>query len=352
MGIVKEKFSDACDREDISIYTLSNKNGMKVKISNYGGTVVSLLLHDKYGRVDDIVLGYDKLQSYIENEKFMGAIIGRHANRIENSRFELNGTEYILNSNEGNNHLHGGSKGFHRAVWDAKEASGEGRECLKFSYMSRDGEENYPGNLDVKVVYTLTDDNSLMMDYEAVSDKDTVVNLTNHAYFNLAGHSSGDILKHELRIYADSFTAINDEFMPTGEIMKVKGTPLDFTQMKPIGDDILSENIQLINGKGYDHNWILNGSEGALSKAAEVYEPTSGRRMEVYTTKPGMQFYSGNDIGEEQIGKGDVRYKKWSGFCLETQYFPNALKHSHFQSPILKAGQKYRHSTVYKFFSY
>ena len=345
LSIIKEKFI----HKNIDIYKMSNTNGMTVEITNFGGIVLSLYVPDRNGNFEDVVLGYDKLEPYFVNSRFFGAIIGRHANRIEDSSFEINGVKYELDKNEGKNHLHGGSKGFHKVVWDAEIVKDNNTDCLKLTYLSKDGEDNYPGNLKVTVTYTLTEDNSLRIDYSAVSDRDTVINLTNHAYFNLAGHESGDILNHELKIYADKFTPIDEESIPTGEIREVKGTPMDFTAMKPIGIGICSDYEQIIKGEGFDHNWVLNISGSKPEKAAELFEPLSGRFMEVYTTKPGIQFYSGNKIAHSEVGKDGVMYKNRSGLCLETQYFPNSLKHKHFPSPIFTAGMEYKHTTIYKF---
>lgn len=348
MSINKEKFIDREGFDNIYLYTLTNANGMMAKITNFGGIVVSLFVPDKDGKLDDVVLGYDELQSYLKNDYYLGCIIGRHANRIEDSRFEINSIEYNLVKNDGNNHLHGGNAGFHKVIWKEETVKNGSIEGLKLSYMSKDGEENYPGNMDVTVTYELNNDNSLVIDYYGVCDKDSVANLTNHSYFNLSGHESGDILEHQLMINADSFTPIDEYGIPTGEIREVTGTPMDFKEMKCIGTCIGMGDQQLINGKGYDHNWVLN-CKGISEKAAEVFDPVSGRRMEVYTTKPGIQFYSGNYLADSVKGKAGVQYKKRSGLCLETQYFPNGLKHKNFPSPILKAGCEYKHTTIYKF---
>jgi len=349
MAISSKLYGRTSGGEEVYIFELSNSNGMTVEIINYGGIIVSLNSPDRDGKIDDVVLGYDKLEDYENrNNAYFGAIIGRHANRIEGSVFELNGKEYRLNANEGKNHLHGGLKGFDKVVWNAEIIENSSGECLQLSYTSPDGEENYPGNLDTKVTYTLTNDNALKIEYSAVSDKDTVVNLTNHSYFNLSGHDKGDITEHLVMINADKFTAINEECLPTGEIREVKGTPMDFTALTTIEPGLSSGYEQIIFGKGYDHNFVLNVSEKDIEKAAEVYDDKSGRLMEVYTTKPGIQFYTGNFL-DNILGKGGARYGKRSGLCLETQYFPNAMKHKHFPSPILRAGQEYRHTTIYKF---
>lgn len=349
MSITKKFYGKTVEGQEASIYTLSNANGMVAEITNYGGTVVSLLVPDKNGNAVDVVLGYDSLRGYEKKGPYFGALIGRHANRIENSEFEINGAKYHVPKNEGENHLHGGLKGFDKVLWQGDVIKQGDRECLQLMYRSADGEEGYPGNLDVTVTYTLTEDNELRIDYFAVSDKDTVVNLTNHSYFNLSGHGAGDVLRHELNIHANQFTVIDDKGIPTGEIRNVKDTPMDFTAMIPIGPGLSSMDEQITYGKGYDHNWVLNVSGKAPEKAAELYDPDSGRVMEVYTTKPGVQFYSGNFLDGLEVCKEGVAYKQRAGLCLETQYFPNALKHKHFPSPILKAGQEYKHTTIYKF---
>lgn len=336
------------DGTEIYLYKLSNKNKMSVGIINYGGIIVSIEVPDRDGNIDDVNLGYDNLEQYLEIGQYFGAIIGRHGNRIENAEFDLNGITYRLAKNDGNNHLHGGKRGFDKVVWQAEPIEKDGVQALQLSYLSPDGEENYPGNLDVKVTYTLTDDNSLRIDYFVVSDKDTVVNLTNHAYFNLSGHGSGDILDHQIMINADRFTVINNECIPTGEIRDVSNTPMDLRTLKKVREGIESKDDQIACGNGYDHNWVLNVSGDKPEKAAEVFEPVSGRLMEVFTTKPGMQFYSGNAI-TRVTGKGGAVYDKRGALCLETQYYPNGTRHKHFPSPFLKAGEEYRHTTIYKF---
>ncbi len=346
MGITKNFFGNLVDGTEIHIFTLSNSKGAEVKIINYGGIVVSIVVPDRNGRFDDVVLGYDKLEGYLKNRAYFGAIIGRHANRIENAGFEINGAAYNVTKNEGENQLHGGLIGFDKVVWKAEIVTKEQDESLQLSYTSKDGEEGYPGNLDVKVTYTLTNDNSLKIDYYGISDKDTVVNLTNHSYFNLSGHKSGNILKHEIMINSDKFT-VNDRYsISTGEIRDVKGTPMDFTKITTVEEGIFTDYEQLVFGNGYDHNWVLKLTR---EKAAEVFDPASGRVMEVYTTKPGIQFYTGNYVDESEYCKEGAKYNKNSALCLETQYFPNALKHKHFPSPILKAGEEYNHTTIYKF---
>lgn len=342
----KRLFGKTPGGEEVWLYTLSNKNGMKAEIINYGGIVVSLYVPDRDGKLDDVVLGFDNLESYIKQSPFFGALVGRHANRIENACFELNGKKYNLLKNNGNNHLHGGAKGFDKVVWTVID---QGADTLKLFYRSADGEEGYPGNLDVTVTYTITDDNGLSIDYYAVSDADTVVNLTNHSYFNLSGHGNGDITEHRLKINADKFTVNNEECIPTGEIINVSGTPMDFREHKSIMPGLISGDRHIQCGGGYDHNFVLNVGGNKPEYAAELVDPASGRVMEVYTTKPGLQFYSGNKIKDGLIGKNGLRYGKWSGLCLETQFFPNAMKHKHFPSPILRAGEVYHQATIYKF---
>lgn len=349
MSVSREKFLEGYKNNDIFLYTISNNKGMEAQITNFGAIVVTLTVPDKNGKLDDVVLGYDNINAYFDNAPYLGAIIGRHANRIEGASFELNGVTYNLEKNESENHLHGGSKGFHKVIWKVDPNFKDGDSSITLTYRSEDGEQNYPGNLDVKVTYSITDDNSFHIDYYAISDKDTVINLTNHTYFNLSGKEKNDILDHEIKIYADKFTPIDQYGIPTGEIREVHGTPLDLTELTPINKDINSDDTQIVYGKGFDHNWVLNSNGDISQIAAEVYDKLSGRRMEVYTDKPGLQFYSGNMIKSSQIGKYDVHYKVRSGFCLETQFFPNAMKHKHFPSPILEAGKEYKYKTIYKF---
>ena len=337
------------DGKSVYLFTIKNSKGMVAKITNYGGTLVSLMVHDNKGEVGDIVLGYEKVEDYIKYDYFFGATVGRVANRIENSSFELNGTQYKLAKNEGENHLHGGIVGFDKVVWKEKQQVEESDECIEFSYLSIDREEGYPGNLNVRVKYTVTEDNELKIEYFAISDKDTIVNLTSHSYFNLTGQGSGDILKHKIMINSDKFTINNKLSIPTGEIAKVENTPMDFRKLTYIGENISSDYEQIVFGNGYDHNWIINNSGEKLNKAAEVYDEKSGRVMEVYTTKPGVQFYTGNFLKGLEPGKGGTTYCRRGGLCLETQYFPNAINNENFPSPILKANENYEHSTIYKF---
>ncbi len=348
MGISSKRSGRLLGGKEIIIYTLENEKGLKVEISSLGAAILALYVPDSSGICQDVALGFEQLESYYENKPFLGAVIGRHANRIGDAGFELNGIQYQLAKNDGSNHLHGGIKGFHKMVWEGQIVSGD-QEYLILRYLSKAGEENYPGNLAVEVTYSLTPDNGLRIDYSALSDEDTVINLTNHCYFNLSGHGSGDILQHEFLILADYFTPIDNNCLPIGEIAPVADTPLDFRRSKTIAVGLKSKEDQIIKGQGYDHNFVLNSKGDLQQKAAEVFDPVSGRKMEVYTTKPGMQFYSGNHLAGADTGKNGAVYSKWSGFCLETQYFPNAMKHKNFPSPILRKGQEYKHTTIYKF---
>lgn len=338
-------------KERVEIYTLTNHNNMSVRITNYGGIILSLTLPDKYGRIDDITLGYERLADYQQDTYYFGALIGRYANRIENAKFSLNNKTYNLAKNDGNNHLHGGHQGFNKVIWKPQLITDDIQTKLILKYYSQDGEENYPGNLQVQVTYSLTEDNELCIDYSAVTDQDTIVNLTNHAYFNLAGHKQRNILDHQLRICADYFTPINRGFTPTGEIYSVKNTAMDFRTLTTINTKLNNTDPQLVYGQGFDHNWMLNSdAQGKqLKKAAELLEPGSGRFMEVFTTKPGIQFYSGNFLKGPIRGKDNAVYYKHSGLCLETQYFPNSPNYNHFPSPFLKANESYNHTTIYKF---
>ena len=297
MRVQREELLNKIDGKTVYVYTLSNEN-TSIKITNYGGIILSLITPDKFGSKDDIVLGYDNFEDYKTTTTYFGAIIGRCANRIGKAEIEVDGIKYKLAQNDGNNHLHGGLKGFNRVVWDSEVLNDKDGEYLKLSYLSKDGEEEYPGNLEVTVEYKLTKENELIINYYGKCDKSTVLNLTNHSYFNLKGHASGDVLDHKVRIYAKNITAADSESIPTGEIRSVEGTPMDFSNLKCIGADIDKEYDQLINGNGYDHNWIIDDYTGELKKAAEVIEDNSGRVLEVFTTKPGVQFYTGNFLNE------------------------------------------------------
>jgi aldose 1-epimerase len=344
--IQKRSFGKSSDQKPVELYTLTNNRGVEVQIMTFGGAVVALKVPDRSGKIQDVVLGYDNLDGYLKNNPHFGGIIGRYGNRIAKGSFSLNGRQYSLARNNGENHLHGGIKGFDNVIWTAKEIRSSDAVGLSLSYVSRDGEEGYPGNLSVTVVYTLTESNELKIDYAATTDKDTIINLTNHSYFNLRG--GGSVLNHEVMISADRFTPVDAGLIPTGELRSVKGTPMDFTRPTAIGARIDQRDEQLILGKGYDHNWVLN-SKGELGLAARVFEKETGRVMEVYTTEPGIQFYTGNFLDGSIKGKEGKVYRQRYGFCLETQHFPDSPNKSNFPSTVLKPGQKYATTTVYKF---
>jgi aldose 1-epimerase len=322
---------------------------MQATITNYGGTVVSLLTPDRAGHMDDVVLGFDRLDGYLQPEPFFGAIIGRYGNRIGHAMFKLGDKEYRLAKNDGDNTLHGGTQGFDKRVWTALDLSKVGL-ALELKYTSKDGEEGFPGNLSVTVIYMLTETNELWIEYSAATDRTTVVNLTNHSYFNLAGQGNGEILKHQITINADRFTPVDAGLIPTGELQKVEGTPFDLRQATEIGAHINDDNEQLKLGKGYDHNFVLNRRSGdALTLAARVTEPGSGRVMEVLTSEPGVQFYTGNFLDGTLHGKGGKVYGRRYGLCLETQHFPDSPNKPAFPTTELKPGQKYTSTTVYRF---
>ncbi|MCL4296866.1 MAG: galactose mutarotase [Anaerolineae bacterium] len=333
----------------MDIFTLTNKNGLSTKITNYGGIVMSLHVPDKAGHLGDVVLGFDDVEEYLKPHPYFGALIGRYGNRIADGKFTLEGKDYILAQNDGPNSLHGGLKGFDKVIWDAKPLDTPDGSALELTYLSQDGEEGYPGNLLVKVIYTLTQDDALRIDYTATTDETTVINLTHHSYFNLVGAGNGDILDHDLLLNAAHFTPIDETLIPTGEIKPVAGTPFDFTRPAKIGLRINQDDQQLKFGLGYDHNWALNSADGVLALAARVSEPGSGRIMEVWTTEPGIQFYSGNFLDGSNTGKGGKVYQYRSGFCLETQHFPDSPNQPNFPSTTLKASQTYTSTTVYKF---
>jgi aldose 1-epimerase len=342
----KQSFGKTEDGQPVDLYILTNKNGLEAGITNYGGTVVWLKAPDRNGKRDDVVLGYDTVDGYATGKAYIGATVGRYANRIAHATFTLDGTTYTLAKNDGDNHLHGG---FSKRVWTAKDVSGTAGQALELTYLSKDGEEGFPGNLHVKVVYTLTDANELKIDYSATTDKDTVLNLTNHAYFNLAGQGNGDVLQQQIMIRADRFTPIDAVSIPTGELRSVKGTPFDFMNLTAIGARIDQDDQQLKLGKGYDHNWVLNKEKaGSLSLAAQAYDPHSGRLLEVWTTEPGIQLYTGNFL-DGIHGRDDKVYNRRDAFCLETQHFPDSPNHPNFPTTELKPGERFQSTTVYKF---
>jgi aldose 1-epimerase len=340
-----EEFGKLPDGSAVKRYTLKNKNGVVAKVIEYGAILSELWVPDRNGQLGNVVAGFDNLAQYLRGHPFFGATTGRYANRIAKGRFTLEGKEYTLATNNGPNALHGGLKGFDKQLWKGEPVPAKaGEQGVRFTYLSKDGEEGYPGNLNVTVTYTLNDDNALVIDYLATTDKTTIINLTNHSYFNLAG--SGDILNHELRVNADRYTPVNDQLIPTGELAPVAGTPFDFQQTTKIG----ARFDQLTNNpRGYDHNLVLKRNGIGLEAIAWVTEPTTGRRMEVLTTEPGMQLYTGNFLDGKLTGIGGVTYKQHSAFCLETQHFPDSPNHPNFPSTILAPGETYKSKTVYRF---
>lgn len=339
--VITKKDWGEVDGKKVYLYTLENKNGTTVTISNYGGTVTSFVTQDKNGNKSSIIIGFDSLQSYLQHPPYFGALIGRYGNRIGNAKFTLDGITYKLAANDGRNHLHGGLKGFDKVVWDAAIPN-DSVPSLTLKYLSKDGEEGYPGNLNVTIQYTLNNDDGLEIEYNAETEKATPVNLTNHSYFNLTGDVSNTILNHTLMIDADNYTPVDTTLIPTGEIKSVKGTPFDFTTAQKIGKDIDS-----VKG-GYDHNWVLNKKDTSLQKVAEVSDSISGRTLEVYTTQPGLQFYTGNFLDGKFTNRDGKPLKIHTALCLETQHFPDSPNKPNFPSTILKPGEKYHAVTIYK----
>ncbi len=343
--IPRAPFGKTVDGQAVEAYTLKNANGVEVTAITYGGIMTSLKVPDRNGAIGDIVLGFDSIDGYLKVHPFFGAIIGRYGNRIAKGRFSIDKQPYTLATNNGPHHLHGGVRGFDKHLWQAEVLS---ENSLRFSRLSPDGEEGYPGNLQVGVIYSLTNYNELIIDYTATTDLPTHVNLTHHSYFNLAGPGA-DVLGHELMIDADRYTPVNSELIPTGELAPVAGTPFDFRKPTAIGARINAPHPQIKNGQGYDHNWVLNRNGNGLELAARVSEPASGRTMEVATTEPGMQFYAGNFLDGTIVGKGGTKYARRSGFCLETQHYPDTPNQPDFPSTLLRPGETYSTRTVFKF---
>jgi aldose 1-epimerase len=347
-GVQKQSFGTREGRP-INLYTLTNSHGIEVRAMNYGGIILSIRVPDRKGQFADIVLGHESLEGYTPNPPYLGAVVGRYANRIANGTFTLDDKTYTLPKNDGPNTLHGGAtRTFDKVVWEDAPLKGD-KPGVTFTYLSKDGEEGFPGNLTAKVTYTLNDDNELVVDYEATTDKASPINLSQHSYFNLAGEGSGDILNTEIMLNADRFTPVDKNLIPTGELRPVKGTPLDFTTPTKIGARIEDNYEQLVLGKGYDHNFIINRKGAGLELAARAYEPGSGRVLEVFTTQPGVQFYTGNFLDGTVTGKHGHVYKRRNAFCLETQHFPDSPNHPDFPSTILKPGQTFREKAVFKF---
>lgn len=347
-GIEKSSFGVLPDGKPVELYTLRNTAGMQLKITNYGGTIVSWTAPDRSGKYEDIVLGCDSLAGYLRGTPYFGALIGRYGNRIAKGKFSLDNKQYTLATNNIGNHLHGGIKGFDKVLWSAVATNGE-EPSLTLTYLSKDGEEGYPGNLTATVVYSLLKDNALKIDYSATTDKATVVNLTNHAYFNLSGNGKGDILMHDLWLHADRYLPVDSTLIPTGELRPVVGTVFDFTNFTTIGDRINNEAEEQIKfGKGYDHCWVLTASGAKLFTAAALLESLSGRRMDVFTTEPAIQFYSGNFLDGTVKGKGGVVYEHRTGLCLETEHYPDSPNQPKFPSTVLQPGETYHSTTIYK----
>lgn len=351
--IKQSVFGHLDDGREVQLYTLDNGRGMSLEIMNLGAVIVSLKVPDSAGKIDDIVLGFDTPQHYLTDSPYFGAIVGRYANRIAKGSFILNGKQYRLYTNNGENHLHGGKIGFDKRLWQAESVSDKKGVGLKLSLFSKDGDEGYPGNLKLSVLYRLDQDNRLSVEYRASSDADTVLNVSQHSYFNLEGHDSGNISSHRLMLNADHYTPVNDQLIPSGEIAAVDDTPMDFRILKPIANGINSQFQQILYGKGYDHNWVLNkrAEPGELELAAHVIAAESGRQLKVYTDQPGVQFYAGNFLDGSIKGKAGVSYQYRGGFCLETQHFPDSPNQVNFPSTVLKAGEDFYSQTVFEFSS-
>ncbi len=344
MSISTKSFGKTQDGKEVTMYTIQNKNGLKVSTIDYGANIVSLMVPDATGKMDDIVLGFDDVSGYEDNGCFFGAFIGRHGNRIGQAKFALDGVTYELEKNDGANNLHGGTPGYHKVMYQVSTTE----DSITFTRTSPDMEQGFPGALDIKLTYTLTDENELVLDYETKSDKDTLCNLTNHSYFNLKGHDGGEITDHIVTLKANGYTATSDDLIPDGTIVDVTDTPMDFRSPRRVGDDIDSDYDAIVLAGGYDHNFVLDKEEGAYEKVAKVSEPSSGRKMEVYTDLPGMQLYSGNFIEREE-GKGGHVYTRRNGICFETQYFPNSINVESFAPCVLKAGETFHSRTAYRF---
>lgn len=347
MEIRKQSFGQTTQGQAANLYTLTNDNGIRTQITNYGGTIITLHTPDRNGALGDIVLGFETLAEYQTRSPFFGCIAGRYANRLANGKFTLDGVTYALATNNGPNHLHGGLRGFDKVVWQAETTQSADEVALQLRYVSVDGEESYPGNLALTVTYTLTNRNELRIDYRATTDKPTILNLTNHTYFNLAGQ--GKILDHLMLIDADHFTPVTAALIPTGDLPSVAGTPFDFRTPTAIGARIAQDHEQLRFGGGYDHNWVLNRHRQGLRQVITVTEATSGRRLDVATSQPGVQFYTGNMMPDALPGKGGQVYTKRSGFCLETQHFPDSPNQPHFPTTVLRPGEEYHETTVFGF---
>lgn len=345
MAVTSKSFGNAPDGTEVMIYSIKNNHGFTAEVTNFGAILVNLFVPDKNGAMADVVLGFDKAEGYFANGSFFGSTIGPSANRIDNASIEINGEKYQLNANDGTNNLHSDDNlGYHKRVWNAEPKD----DCVVFT-LEDNATMGFPGNKTVQVTYTVTDGNELKIEYHAASDKPTLINMTNHTYFNLSGHDSGNIEQHRLYIDAFHYTPVYERLIPTGDLVPVEGTPFDFRAMKAIGDDINADDIQLTYGQGYDHNYAIDSYDGSIKKAAEVQDPASGRKMAVYTDQPGIQFYAGSCIKPE-TGKGGAAYDKRSGFCLETQAFPDSIHQPQFQDVVYGPERSYNTTTIYKFY--
>ena len=349
MKLTKNSFGVTSKGEEASLYSLENSNGMKVSFTNYGANIVNIIVPDAEKNAVDVNLGYNNIAGYEENSPGFGSFIGRHANRIGGAEFELNGKVYKLDKNDGGNNLHGGARSYNKFMYEAEYFKDEDIISIEFSRLSPHMEQGFPGNLDITVTYSLTEANELVIEYYAISDRDTVVNLTNHSYFNLAGHNSGSVLNHKVWIKANQFTPTTKDLIPTGEMRDVTGTPMDFRTFKKLGQDIEANYEPLVLAGGYDHNYVLDISAAEVTKVAELTDETSGRSMEVYTDMPGLQLYTANFLAPVEFSKDGASYQKRDGVCFETQYFPNSCNLKEFPSCVLKAGKEYSSITIYKF---
>lgn len=349
MGVRIEDFGTTRDGFQAKLFILENGNGTIVKVSDFGAVIVSIMTKDRHGELADIVLGYPNVTGYESNAPGFGACIGRCANRIGNAEFKLNDITYLLEKNSGKNNLHSGKNGYQRRPWEAEQEDSPLGASVSFSLRSPDGDQGFPGNLDITVTYTLTEEDSLILSYKAVSDADTIVNMTNHSYFNLSGHGSGDVLEQKVWIDSDFYTEADEESIPTGRILPVAGTPMDFNQLKAIGRDIDSDYRAVVLGKGFDHNWVLK-TEDEVKLVARMEDERSGRGLEVYTDLPGMQFYTGNFLRGTETGKDGAVYERRAGACFETQYFPDSVHHENFPSPVLQAYKEYNNQTIFHFY--
>ena len=347
--VEKSSFGKLSDGSEVSLFTLKNSKGSEAKITNYGARLVNLYVKNKEGEFKDVILGFDSVEGYVNDKSYQGAIVGRYGNRIGKGKFTLDGQEYQLDINDGPNHLHGGSKGFFSVLWDAEPMETLDGPAVKFTYTSPDGEMGYPGTVDIAITYTLTNDDELKIEYEGTTDKPTILNPTHHSYFNLSGDPNKPVTDEMLQIDADKYTPVDSTLIPTGELADVEGTPLDFRTDKKVGQDINAENEQLGIAGGFDHNWVLNNYNKEVRKVAEVYDPSSGIVMDVLTDQPGIQFYSGNFLDGTFAGKNGVKYQKRTALCLETQVFPDSPNHENFPSSVLRPGEKYTQTTIYKF---